>query len=162
LKLTLPSFATKEIEIDLKIPAIPSSAKTAFGLLGKNLPATKLVNSEGRSLTTSYLGKPTILTFLNTWSPLAVSQLGDLEVVARNKDVNLVVIVPQESAASLTIFQKRGGYKLTMLADPDGELVEVVNLNSVPTHLFINRKGVVQKVKVGLMPSKELLENLVN
>jgi peroxiredoxin len=82
------------------------------------------------------------------------------EVVAK-KELNAVVIVPQETVSSVSIFKNRGGYAVPMLADPDGELVEPLSLSSMPTHIIVDRKGIVTAVKSGVFIKEELFDMMI-
>jgi len=72
-----------------------------------------------------------------------------LEVVA--DDTKNIVIVPQESAATVEIYRKRGGYTLEMFSDPDGKLVEPLRLRFLPVHFFLDEGGKISKIKYGIL-----------
>jgi hypothetical protein len=159
---SLPSFESNEEKVNLALNNQPRSAKSTVSLVNHPFPSSALADSSGRALNTLILGKPTIVSFLNSWSPQALDQLDALNSLAANTEINVLAIFPQESASSTSIFGKRGDYLVKMIADPDGTLINSVGLTSVPTNLFINRQGIIRKVKVGLFDSKELLDSLIN
>jgi len=72
-----------------------------------------------------------------------------------------VVIIPQESVSSVAIFRKRGGYSIPIIADPDGTLVDPLGIETVPTHIFVDRKGIIQDVRAGVFNKTELLDTIV-
>lgn len=160
LKISLP-FQTQEEEMIIKLPTLPSVEDPYGELLDKPLPTLKLTDENGQFLSTSLLGKPTIVTLVNSWSPSAAEQLAALSEI-ESGEINQIVVVSQESTTRAQIFKKRGRYELKIVADPDGELADTIGLVSVPTHLFIDRKGVVQSVVVGSLSADELLKNLKN
>lgn len=102
----------------------------------------------------------TLITFFNTWSPVTPSQLPVLDSIARNTGFNSVVIVPQETVQSVSMFAKRGGYTVNIVADPDGTLIDTLHIQTSPTHIIIDRKGVILSIVRGLMTDKELLDVL--
>jgi hypothetical protein len=62
------------------------------------------------------------------------------------------VLVPQESTSSVEVYKNIGGYEdLEFVADPDGELVELLGIAVSPTHYFMDRKGVVTDIFVGTL-----------
>jgi hypothetical protein len=101
------------------------------------------------------------MTFLNTWLPLATSQMAILDEVVKKKELNVIVIVPQESVSSVAIYTSRGGYTVPIVADPDGELVEPLMLSSMPTHIIVNRKGVITDVASGVFNKDELFDMII-
>jgi hypothetical protein len=68
----------------------------------------------------------------------------------------VLVIMPQESSASVSVFAKQGRYQVEMVADPDGKLIEPLHLMNLPTHFFLNRKGVVTHVSTGVLTTQEV------
>lgn len=50
-----------------------------------------------------------------------------------------------------------------MLADKNGELISLIQRrNSLPVHVFVNRKGIIQKIHNGILSQDELAENLIH
>lgn len=75
----------------------------------------------------------TTLLLTNTWSP------GIHETLAKlNDPENTYILVPHESIAALSIFKSRGNYPFTFIADPDGDLLEVLSYPLIPTTYQIN------------------------
>jgi hypothetical protein len=88
--------------------------------------------------------------------------LEELDTLVGRQEINCLVIVPEESLGKVTTFAKRGSYKVRIVADPDGTLVAPFALYTSPTHIFINRKGMIQSVKRGLVTRAELLDTSIN
>ena len=128
---------------------------------GGQLPYFSFFGAAGDVTSTALHGKPTVLTFLSSWSPQTSEQLAALDALASNKEINAVVVMSQESAASVAIFRKRGGYTIPIIADPDGILVEPLNIRSLPTHIFMDRKGTIQSVVTGVLSKEKLLGELI-
>jgi hypothetical protein len=110
----------------------------------------------------SLTGKPSVLTFLNTWSPSSTEQVSILNSFVKNKDFNSRVIVEGEKVSKTSVFQKRGGYNLPIYADSDSTLAILYSLNSLPVHFFLDRKGIVQNVVYGSLSEEELANQLTN
>jgi len=134
---------------------------------GENLIGTEIsqadLSDDGKIVNTSdFRGKPSVLTFINTWLPSSSEQIAILEKLSGSKQIRAAVIVPQESASKISLYKKRGGYDLLMYADPDGALVSPLNLQSLPTHVFLDRKGIITGIKTGILSEEEIRTAILN
>jgi hypothetical protein len=158
--IPLPDFRVTTASVTVAAPTVGTST-TASALIGREIPYFKFANG-AKSLTSLDLrGKPTVITFLNTWLPTATSQMAFLDEVVKKQELNAVVIVPQETVSSVLIFKNRGGYSVPVVADPDGDLVDPLMLNTMPTHIIVNRKGVITNVKSGVFIKDELFDMII-
>jgi hypothetical protein len=158
----LPDFSVSKQTVVIKPPVASVQAQAMDSIIGSEFPNADIF-AEGRNISTiSFLGKPTIYIFLSTWSPYVSQQLKFAQNLAVNPQINIVPIVSQETSTSVSVFGKRGGYSFPVYADPDGLLVKPMELSFLPTNIFVDRKGIVQKIKVGILTENELLENVVN
>ncbi len=156
-KSLLSSFSAQKISLNL------SGNKTTqkSNSLISETPSFKLQNLSGNNVnSTNLLGKPTVLSVLSTWSPNTSDQLAALTKLQSNKDINIIPVGLQESVAKLQAYSAISGYQLNWLADPDSTLTDVFKVQSMPTHYFLDRKGVVKKVVTGVLSKDELLNNL--
>lgn len=78
-----------------------------------------------KSILDPYLGAPVRLYYANTWHPDSADYLARLP-----NDPQTLIVFPHETQPSIDLFRERGGYVSTMIADPDGEL-----LQSLPYHM---------------------------
>lgn len=155
-RFSLPDFFPSLAPVDLPPPP---QVDQISPLIGKEAPFFSLPSTAGTELTTFHLrGKPAVLSFISTWSPPAVDQILILEKLGPT--VKVVPITTQETLAQLRLFQNRGGYKVPIFVDQDGQLVEKYLLGSLPTHFFVDRKGIIQKVVAGVLTEQELTELL--
>ena len=84
-----------------------------------------------------------------------------LDSLATNHpDLNIVTLLPQQTAITTAVYKARSGYRLPMISDPDGELIKPLNFFHSPTHYILNNSSVVQKVLIGLQDEKSLNEIL--
>jgi hypothetical protein len=60
----------------------------------------------------------------------------------------------------MRVYTQTAGYSLNWLVDPDSTLTDVVNIQSLPTHYFISRDGVVKKVVTGILTKQQIIDNL--
>ena len=107
-------------------------------------------------------GKPSLLSFVNTWSPQSLEQVSVLNKFSQNKNFNSATIVEGEKTSMVYVFQKRGGYSLSMFADPDATLVSQYYLNVLPVTYFLDRKGIIKKIVNGVLSMQELENTLTN
>jgi hypothetical protein len=150
-EIFLPDFGYKEVALKINMPEIPEAFKPENDVIGREWP-NELVNID-------FKGNKTLVTFINTWLPQASEQLKILEQLSSALDLNVVVIVPQESKSQVEIYQKRSGGKISMIADPDSELFENFNFQFLPAHLYLDQRGVIQKLKLGIFSKEELYNN---
>jgi len=164
INITLPGFLagllTQPIEVDLS--STEANVETQDNILGTELPFVQLNGEEGVVTSFSLHGKPTVLTYLSTWYPQTSEQLGFLEALSDKEGIRIVPVMLNDSLSQTTIFKRRGGYGLDILADSDGVLVAPLNIKSLPTHVFLDRKGIVKAKKVGILTKDEILDTLVD
>lgn len=146
--------------VKLPYPTLPEVSQT--NLTGKEIPFFSFKN-EGKEVTSNnFKGKATVLTFLSLWSPTTFEQLSILNNLQDSKEINSVAIMSQDTDSRVNIFKKIGGYKTPIAADADGVLIEPLGILNLPTHVFLDRKGIIRKTRVGVLTREELLENLIN
>ena len=145
--IPLPDFRYSYKEI-----VFPESATEDTGasqLVGSPFPDFSLNHGEETITNVSFRGTPTVVAFLPTWSPTTADQLEVLTGVAHDKNIRVAVFVPHETPSAVATFTKRGGYGLDMIADPDGKLVDKLQLAFAPTLIALDRRGVIRAVLVG-------------
>jgi len=131
-------------------------------LIGRLVPNFDLSIGGNIFRSSSILGRQTIISFISSWEPQSFDQLLVLDkFMEENTEVNVAAILIQESTAKVDIFKKIGGYKLNLVADPDGILVVPFNLRSLPTHIFLDRKGMINDVQVGFLNKNSLLKRII-
>jgi len=163
-KVTLPlflNFLATPSEVKLPLLVISDEAKKS-DIKGQELPYVVLASASGSVDSYSLHGKPTVLTFLSTWYPQTSEQLGFLEILGKYGAVRATPVMLNDSRSETIIFKKRGGYEIEILADSDGVLVAPLKINTLPTHVFLDRKGVIKDVKIGILNDKEMLDILLN
>jgi len=83
-----------------------------------------------------------------------------LASLQKNEDINVVPIVTQEGAGKINAMLKISNLNLDMLTDVDSSAVESYKVQALPTHYFLDRRGVVKKVMVGVLSEEKILETL--
>lgn len=160
-RLQLPDLSSQIVEFSLESQKDFAQNSVQNKMVNKPFPDITL--SEGSSeLESTFLeGKQTVITILNSWDPNASLQLEILDQL-NVSEWDKVAIFEQEQGPKIAILKSRGGYKFRMLADKNGELISQLNINSLPVHILVNRKGIIQKIHNGILSQDELAENLIH
>lgn len=125
-------------------------------LVGHELPFFAIPQGEATAFSTDTKGKPAVVTLLTTWAPGAGEQLRALDELAADPALNVLAIMNQESTAKVNLWRRRGHYRIPLLADRTSEAVTAIGLQHVPTHLIVNRRGIIERVHVGLLTAAQL------
>lgn len=158
-KIGIPG-RSEQVIVKFTYPNLPDGFSA--NLAGKALPFFSFKTDLKDVTGDSFKGKPTVLTFLSLWSPNTFEQLSILDSLQNNKEINSTAVMSQDTDSKVSIFKKIGGYKTPIIADADGILVLPLNILNLPTHVFLDRKGIVRKVRVGVLTREEVLDSLVN
>lgn len=162
VNIHIPPFSNDRIDFKVDEASVPLNDKSAVEI-GKNIPDFTLSDNSGQQVhSTNFSGKPTVVSFISSWSPAAKDQLPSLSRLQKNKDINTIPIAIQERAGLLTAQSQISGSPLSFLQDPDGITVQKFNINSLPTHYFLDRHGVVKKVIIGTLTSEEIVKTLAD
>jgi hypothetical protein len=165
--LAFPAFDQAKTQVLIEEPQVPEDAKIKNDLIGQDFPKFSLAPETNKIIEKSLGSKKLLITVLNTWLPQASEQLKILDSLVTQNQISVLVIVPQESISKVNIFKKAGGYKLDMVADSDGTLIKLLNLQSLPQHFFLdkkslNKRAVIEQIRSGLLTKKQLLEGVGN
>jgi hypothetical protein len=160
IHLSLPNFSSQAIDINPKVPKVANGVNPNK-LIDKSIPNLTLPGTKGGNVESiAWLGRPTLLSFMVSWLPSTSEQLKALSELQTNKDINIVPIALQENSDKMSVYTQTAGYSLNWLVDPDSTLTDVVNIQSLPTHYFVNRDGVVKKVVTGILSKQQIIDEL--
>lgn len=157
----IPFFRMK-LAVDLNYASGKPELGSAGHLAGRTLPEFSFQGAAGKISNKQFVGKPTVVTLLNTWSPPGVEQIRILDSLTLVSAINVVAILPQETPFAREILRKRGGFQTSMLADPEGLSIDMFGFKTSPTHFFASKEGLVTRVITGVLSKEDLLKNLVN
>ena len=158
IKIPLPAFLSDKHEVTLNSVDTESIAKSS--LIGEEMPIFTLPSTGDEFRSASLIGSKGVLSFISTWSPPALEQVAVLDEMFSSDEVEGAIVSVQENKSKVAIFRQRGSYEAPIVVDQDGELVEEFGVNSLPTHYFIDRRGVVQRVVTGVLSRDEFDEVL--
>lgn len=131
----------------------PAEAPDWAGTLA---PAMKLTTLDGESVELAqFAGRPVVLTFWATWCQACRNEVPHLNRLAREVPDVVVLAVSDEPEPTLRAFAKERQveYRVASLPTPPAPFDQV---RSLPTTVFIDRKGVVREAQVGALDFDEM------
>ncbi len=145
-----------------KAQPVPQGGATTGSQLAENRPpavgviapdfALKDANT-GQTVTLSSLrGKPVWINFWASWCPPCKLEMPDMQAAYEQyKSQSLVMLGVdiQESADTVKQFTTSHKYGWTFLLDADGHLTDRYLIQSIPTHLFVSKDGVIKAIHAG-------------
>jgi thiol-disulfide isomerase/thioredoxin len=105
--------------------------------------------TSGESWLSDYRGHPVVLNFWATWCYPCRKEIPQFVAAAdRYADKGLIVIGldQQEGASLIQPFARQYGIEYPVLIDRDGEVGQKYRLLGLPTTVFIDTNGVIQKI----------------
>lgn len=111
----------------------------------------------------SLRGRPVWLNYFATWCPPCKAELPDIKrAYARHKDEGLVIIGidMREDPAQVKAFTGSNGYDWTFVVDTDGKVADRYFVYGIPTHIFIDKEGVIRAVSVGGLTPDAMEQNV--
>ena len=158
LSLSLPDFSTQKINF-VRQTEVSQGYQTS--LIGQQAPDFSLNATDGSTVhTADLLGRPTLLTFGATWSPTMSEQLTALNNLQANHDLNVLPIAIQQNTGAVRAYTSIAGLNLRWLVDPDSTLSPSFGVSSLPTHYFIDRKGIIRHIYIGVLSQNQIEDTL--
>lgn len=128
-------------------------AADAGPVVGAPAPGLILSTIDGRVVDLAGLrGRPVWLTFGASWCQACRAENPDIEAAfeaATGGDLALIAVFISEDSATVADYARLTGLTYEKVADPDRELADRYRVVGLPTHFFIDRRGVVREVRVG-------------
>ena len=132
--------------------------------LGLATPYFELESLEGTKIKISdFLDTPVILTFWTTWNGASTDQIKILNDYLSDNDEKIfkvLAIDSQEDKSIVANFIKRGGYKVRVLLDRNGAISELYKARNLPATYFIDKKGIVRSIFIGLMDKNTIVDKV--
>jgi len=133
------------------VPSAPAEQASVFSVRGLDGKAIKL---------SEFKGQPVVLDFWATWCAPCRAAMPDLDhMQARYQPQGLVVIglsVDDGSATIVRRFVDRVGIKFRVAMADEGVLDDYGPIRSIPTTIFINRKGEIVRRVTGYLDAETM------
>ncbi len=144
---------------------VTASANSAAPEKGKPAPDFELKMIDGTTARLSdFAGKPVWINFWASWCPPCRAENPDIEeVYLAHKDAEgLVLLAPAigEGRDSVAGYMERADLHYPVGADSDTQIAANYRVIGIPTHIFIDREGIVREIRVGAMSKKTMEKKL--
>lgn len=130
-------------------------------------PDFTLQTAVGQTITLSEIinqgnGKPVVLNFWASWCvPCRVEMPSLQEASVRyNGRVAIIGVNQGEDTPTIIDFGNEFNVSYPLLADPDSQVTRLYEINNLPTTVFIDQKGIVRQVVLGIL-SEAVLQSQI-
>ena len=140
---------------------VTASARGAAPRVGQPAPDFELKLIDGTTVRLSdYKGRPVWINFWATWCPPCRAENPDIEAVYnahKDKD-GLVLLAPAigEGQSSVASYMDRADLNYPVGTDSDTQIAADYRVLGIPTHIFVDREGIVREIRVGAMSEKSM------
>lgn len=126
--------------------------------VGAVAPDFTAVTLDGEEVTLSqYRGRPVWLTFGATWCASCRVEAPDIQAAYEEADDAVVLAVYlSEDADDVRTYAERLTLTFTHVPDPDERVSAMYHVLGVPMHYFIDRDGVVQALRFGVLSREQM------
>lgn len=141
------------------------STATAPGVATVGLPAPAFREStaNGTMLSMRQLrGRPVYLNFFATWCTPCNDEAPDINAVARRfkaRGLQVVGVDVLENAAKARDFIRQHRLIYPAVVDT-GALRAAYEINGMPVHVFIDRRGIVRKIEIGELSRAQMIADV--
>jgi cytochrome c biogenesis protein CcmG/thiol:disulfide interchange protein DsbE len=132
--------------------SVSGSATGAAPVVGQAAPDFTALTADGTSVTLSDLvGKPVWLTFGASWCQPCRAENPDIEATYQTISSNVIVlqVYMSEDAGTVAAYRDRVGLTYLTVPDPTERLASEYRILGIPSHFFIDAKGVLREMKIG-------------
>jgi peroxiredoxin len=142
-------------------PPAVSGGQTVSTASGVKAGDFTLTDLNGSSVSLSALkGKNVYINFWTTWCPWCVSELPEINQIAKDyKDQNLVVLTIDSGEDNKTVqdFISKNNYEFTVLLDTDNTVSRQYGISSIPVSIFIDKDGNIVQKRIGAMTGDDMI-----
>lgn len=149
--------------VSLLLAGCSHTATSAHAAIGAPAPPFDEPMVGGGSLTMAELtGKPVYLNFFATWCPPCNEEAPDVNAVYQEfkaDGLDVVGVDVMENAKNAKSFVDEHHLTYPAVID-DGILRNAYNINGMPVHVFIDRRGTVKKIEIGELSKAEMIADV--
>lgn len=128
------------------------------------LPSSIVMNSKGESVDLSKLkGKTLIINVWATWCPPCIKEmpeLSELDKSLNDKDIMLIELASEEKSVVEKFLNKEKLTFKNVYYDKDMNFSLNLNIQSIPTTIFVNKEGRIFNGYVGALTKEKIKEIL--
>jgi peroxiredoxin len=140
---------------------VTASASGAEPRVGKPAPDFELTMIDGTKVHLSdFKGKPVWINFWASWCPPCRAENPDIETVYNaHKDADGLVLLAAaigEGRDAVASYMQRADLHYPVGADSDTQIAADYRVLGIPTHIFVDREGIVREIRVGAMSEKTM------
>jgi len=140
---------------------VTATARGETPKVGRAAPDFELTLIDGSTVRLSdYRGRPVWINFWASWCPPCRAENPDIESVYNaHKDTDgLVLLAPAigEGAGAVSAYMERADLDYPVGADGDTQIAANYRVLGIPTHIFVDREGIVREIRVGAMSEKTM------
>jgi len=132
--------------------------------INKIAPQFELLDlSGGKVKLSDFLESPLILVFWTTWNLISADQIKILDdyLIKNDEDLfKIITINNQEDRSTVSSFIERGGYKIRVLLDQNGQVGESYNIKTLPITYFLDKDGIIKDIFIGALSEKMLVDKI--
>ncbi|MCJ7516162.1 MAG: redoxin domain-containing protein [Dehalococcoidia bacterium] len=146
------------------VSSIPVAAKE-----GSRAPDFTLQDLNNNQVKLSdFRGKIVVVNFWATWCGPCMNELPFFQAISDNQSAGgfkILAINDKESKNKVNSELPVEGYTFTILLDPKGDvyqLYDIVPPKTIPQTFFIDKEGIIKKIKVDSFSSKKEIEDILN
>jgi len=144
---------------------VTASANGAEPRVGKPAPDFELTMVDGtKARLSDFKGKPVWINFWASWCPPCRAENPDIQdVYNEHHDADGLVLLAAaigEGKDAVTSYMQRADLHYPVGADTDTQIAADYRVLGIPTHVFVDRDGIVREIRVGAM-SKKTMEKKV-
>ncbi len=143
---------------------VTATAMGSAPKVGKPAPDFELKQIDDTTVRLSDLkGKPVWINFWASWCPPCRAENPDIEAVYnKHKAEGLVLVAPAigEGADSVASYMERADLHYPVGADTTTQIAANYRVLGIPTHIFVDREGIIREIRVGAMSEKTMEKKL--
>lgn len=139
----------------------PTGPQPVLGSVAPDLTATTV---DGRTIRLGDLrGRPVWLTFGASWCQPCRAENPDIQAAYERSGAAGLAVVAVFIAEDRSVVEEYGarvGLTYAQIADPDRRLTYAFGIIGIPTHVFIDRMGVIRQIRLGTLSPEAMAAQL--
>lgn len=132
--------------------------------IGKPAPDFTATTLEGEKITLSKLrGHPVWLTVGASWCQPCRAENPDIEATwekYRGTGLKLVAVFIQDNGSDIEGYAERAGLTYPKIDDSSSDIASRYRIVGIPSHFFIDRKGILRAIQITSLDPETMKENL--